>query len=1368
MKFTILIFLLSNLLFSNEINKYPEVGFNNFGTEFILTVPPNLSVPTQEHLEFINFIFFSPFDTKVKIEIANKGYSKELTLKPNENNGFKIPATIVQPYIKSGYVDYYYDMVIKNSAVKITSEMPISVLIYSDFENTGDSYLAIPMQNLGKEYVVSNYNDNSDFYKGFISLNSNVSIIATEDDTEIEFFYPSENTKIDIYGNKVSGQKFSKKLNKSDIWVMSSVSNGDDLSNARIKSNKPISVISSNQCANIPSQTEWCNFIMNMETPAEFWGYSYIVSKYEYKKYEPIVRIYAKESNTDIYINGEFYQKIENVYDTEKKSFIELIRNQDLNFEPFIISSDKPIFVSSYSTGGEEDGKQVPNGGPSMLNIPSIESMSNFINISSPNFPQDVSYNDNYVNLLVELDNSNNIPDSFEYGYLSGKDFVWRKIKDNFNIKYIKKIPYPYNNKIYAVICMDLPTNGNIKFRSDYKFTMINYGYSEYKSYGFQSIYNLKSNEIKDLTPPIIEWEVSCDSKIVGKIIEENLKGNLLIPDSNLTNMKVLDKSVNPAIFEIEIIDINKPAAGTIKVWDIYGNITTEKVIYTPQQIEINPKYLVINEKINRNVSATFDIVNKGSIEYKLDSILIDIPNAEYFINNQNTKDLAKPIIINPKSKLNIKLVIEFLRDTIIESKILLDDGCIQLERAFIKINIETPKIYVSDVNFQDISQGQTQVKQFAIYNRSNVPLSITDIIYPNFFDFDVYGIPLISKDRPIIIQANSEFTAYINLKSSKIGKIFDSLKVISDAPTYDNVCYIYANVLEPGLICEAYDFGKKEVYSKEFNDIEYIVDTLKVWNYGKRDLIIDSIELKSKNSDYFYIDSKQFENKLIPKNNFISYEVMYKPEKVGYHNIEYKVHLKDGVNANSNININATCVKSKLEFIDTLDFGRVMINTNLNTLNFNFSNLDYEFGSDLNSLNIVYNTDSLENNFFFLNNLPKNIKLGETILNYVNFGPKIIGNFRATLKVEGNFDGPKFIVLKGIGVDSKLDIPDLTYFAMACEGKKDTIKVKIINSGTTELFIEPLKFDPILPEYSFLNLEDALGEITINPSEEKEILIEFTSFGVDKEINLIVKDKTKLNPVIIELNGKNKHYENVYNVKPIRQSVEVSQPALSRVVLDDNKDIVESKVKDLRVTISFNPNILNLQENTLTLSNDLKTDFVISDLTKLDYGKYQFDLLSIGDRYIDKNTEIVSFIFNTFLSNTSNNVSKVDIDITARNNECVDFKTNGSAEIETILKCGNELQKIESNLIEFKISDITPNPLNRSINLNYSFPYDCNVNIKLIDINGNEVRSYINKYLKSGFYNFELNIDNISNGYYFLIYNAGNLSKQIPIIVNK
>ena len=319
MKFTILIFLLSNLLFSNETNKYPEVGFNNFGTEFILTVPPNLSVPNQEHLEFINFIFFSPFDTKVKIEIANKGYSKELTLKPNENNGFKIPATIVQPYIKSGYVDYYYDMVIKNSAVKITSEMPISVLIYSDFENTGDSYLAIPMQNLGKEYVVSNYNDNSDFYKGFISLNSNVSIIATEDDTEIEFFYPSENTKIDIYGNKVSGQKFSKKLNKSDIWVMSSVSNGDDLSNARIKSNKPISVISSNQCANIPSQTEWCNFIMNMETPAEFWGYSYIVSKYEYKKYEPIVRIYAKESNTDIYINGEFYQKIENVYDTEKK-----------------------------------------------------------------------------------------------------------------------------------------------------------------------------------------------------------------------------------------------------------------------------------------------------------------------------------------------------------------------------------------------------------------------------------------------------------------------------------------------------------------------------------------------------------------------------------------------------------------------------------------------------------------------------------------------------------------------------------------------------------------------------------------------------------------------------------------------------------------------------------------------------------------------------------------------------------------------------------------------------------------------------------------------------------------------------------------
>lgn len=1365
MKLTFFIILFSFLLFSQENSSYPEIGHNNFGTEFVLTVPPNLSIPNQEHLEFINFIFYSPFDTKVKIEVANKGYVKELSLKANINNGFKIPATIVQPYMKTGYVDSYFDIVVKNSAIKITSEYPISVLVLSDFDNSGDSYLAIPKQHLGNEYVVSSYTDVSDFYKDFTSLKSNVSLVATEDSTVIEFFYPAENTIMDVKGIEISGETFTKKLNKNDIWIMSSVLSGDDLSNARIKSNKPISVISSNQCANIPSNTKWCNFIMNMETPTEYWGYSYVVSKYEYKKYEPVIRIYAKENNTDIYVDGVYYETILNVYDKTKKSFIELPRTNENNFDPFIISSDKPILVSSYSTGDEEDLKPTPNGGPSMLNIPSIESMTNFINVSSPNYAQDVSFNENYVNLLFELDESNDVPVSFEYGFLEGKRFNWYKVKNSLNITYAKKISNPHNNKTYGVIGLKLPSNGNIKFRSDYKFTMINYGFNEFKSYAFQSLYNLVSNEITDLEAPIINWEISCDSKIIGEIIEENLKGNLLIPDSNLVNMKVIDRSVNPAEFEIDIIDINKPAAGTIKVWDVYGNISEEKIIYSPKNIRINPKYIEINEKINNKLIGNFEIENLSDTDYYLKDIITEINEIEFKYNGVEISELDDPIKIVGNSSIYIEYSGMFSNDTIVESKILLDDGCFTYDKSYIKINIETPQIYVSDVNFQDVSKGQNQIKNFAIYNRSNVPLTITDIIYPNIFDFEVPGLPIINDKNPLIIAPKSDYKLEIILKSNKIGNLFDSLKVVSDAPTYDNVCYIYARILEPGLVCEAFDFGRREVYNSAFNDVDYIIDTIKIWNYGSKDLIIKNLNVINSNSDYFEIEDLR--NKLVEKNKFINYFVRYKPLEVGNHHLEIKVNLVNDIETNSNIRLSGIGVLSKIKTADTLDFGNVYINTS-ETKFINLLNEEYEFSNDLSKLLLKYDINSLNSNYFIFNENETHLEINESKEFEVKFEPKKLGYFETIIELLGNYDGNREIILRGVCVDSRLEILSDKFNSIACEGEKDTLTVKIKNNGTSTLILEPLRFDPIVPEYSFLQPELSLNEFQIEADSTKEIKIEFTSFGNDRQIDLILKDKTKLLPEIIELTGNNKLFENVYEIKPLKQSVEVSQPALSKIILEGNQNIDESDVKDLRISVSYDPSILSLQDKTITLSSQLKNKYEIENIEKIDNGKYQFDLLSLGDWRIDKDMELASFIFNTYLSNSSSNVSKVKIDIVSKNSDCVNFKTSEDAEIETLLNCAEEFQKVNSTLIPFNISEINPNPINSNLNVDYSFPFDSEVKIALYDINGSEVRNYVDEFKNTGFYYFDLNIDNLSNGYYFIIYSAGDFNKRIPLIINK
>ena len=621
----------------------------------------------------------------------------------------------------------------------------------------------------------------------------------------------------------------------------------------------------------------------------------------------------------------------------------------------------------------------------------------------------------------------------------------------------------------------------------------------------------------------------------------------------------------------------------------------------------------------------------------------------------------------------------------------------------------------------------------------------------------------------PLIIPAMSDREAFVTLKTNRIGNVFDSLKIVSDAPTYDSICYIYAKIIEPGIVCESYDFGRKEIIENVSSDKFYHYDSLKIWNYGKYDVQINSIDLISQNESYFDIDSTQLINKIIPKNSFIQIKVNYKPLSIGNQYAEFMLVLKDNIEVKSSIRLSGIGTQAKLQVIDTLDFGKVLINSPVMYESIEIKNESYEFECDIDSLEITYSNSELTKNYFSLNYVNSKINIGESLNLVFTFSPKVVGDYLSEINLAGNYNGNKKIIIKGQGVDSKLEVADLDYNALACEGQKDTIGIVVKNNGSTDLILEPLQFDPIIPEFSFLNADVSLNEIIIPPKSEKTIYIEFTSFGVDKKINLILKDKSKLNPVIIELDGKNKLYENIFNIKPIKQSVEVSQPAMSSVILSGNQSLKESKIDFLNITLTFDPSILSLQEKTLTLGNNLKSDFIIDNVEKISEGKYKFDLFSLDGKYIDENEELVSFIFNTYLSNSiNNNTSKVKIDITTKNSECVLFKTDEVAEIETILKCGNELQKINSNLTEFKISDVSPNPLSNSTNLIYSVPYDCIVTIQLIDINGNIVRQYFNDFQKSGFYNFDFNINNISNGYYFLVYKAGTYSTQQAVVINK
>jgi len=1371
MRIILLIIIFSNLIFSIEIISYNEIGHNNFGREFYLSVPPNLSFENQSHKEFVNFIFFSPFDANVIIEVPSKGFRRELKLEANVSSGLKININTIQPLIKTGMVDLFYDLEIKNAATIIKSDYPISVVVLSDFENTSDSYLAIPKENLGNEYVVSSFTDASDRYEGFNTLKSNAMIIATEDDTEVEFFYPSENTKFEVRGLKVSGNTFKRTLQEGDVWILSSVMANDDLSNARITSNKAISVISSNQCANIPNDNKWCDFIMNMEIPTQYWGKSYIISKYDFKKYSPIIRIFAAENNTKIYQNGTLIGEINNVFSKDEKSYIELQRPLDNFFQPFIISSDKAISVTSYNTGDEEDLKNVPNGGPFMMSLPSIENMTKFTSISSPNFPQDVSFNNNYVNLLFELDESNNIPNSFEIGYISGNIFKWEKIKDNIGIKSAQKINIPYNNMTYGVVNFKLPNNGHFKFKSDYNFTLINYGVSEFKSYGYPGNINLVLNQGIDTIAPIVNWSVNCNSQFEGEILEDNLKGNLLIPDSNLTNMIVLDKSKNPAKFTIDIIDNKKAASGTIRVWDVYGNITDTKITYTPQNITLNPNNFTIHSKSNVENTFDFEIKNNSKEDFILTNLYADYDNINFYIdgiefNNSSTYN----IIANGKIKVIAVFTSEI--DTTFRTNIYTGDDCLIQKLGIVDINISSPIIEVSDISFQDAIVGQEQVKQFVIYNKSKVDLILSGVIYPNINDFDVFGLPLLSELNKYTIHPGQNLTAYVRVISSKIGDLKDSIKFISDADIKDSVCYIDATILDPGLIVNSFDFGKKVINHKDRLINPYLSDTLKLINFGKYPIEIEDIKvLNELHKSAFKFNTNDFIGKVLNSDDSLSFVVGFLPEELGNHTLEIEFILKNDIKTASTLKLSGFGSQAKLDFKDTLDFGKVQINSDYKVEFFNIKNTqeDWEFYSKLDSFNLEFNANLAEEyGFTITQNGKQEIEVGQTNSLLITFSPKSNGIKTLPINVTSNASGKKVFYIKGTGIESKLSISNKIVSASACEGEKDTLFVTLTNDGNSEIHLEPLRFNPIIPEFKFLDPSYSLNEFTLNVNQSITIPIEFQSFGISKNLNLIVKEKKNLIANEIEVIGTNKLYDNEFEIIPLKQSVEVSKPALSSVVLENNNELIDANLKDISLIITYDPSILNLQQNSIKVGNYLSSNYIVDNVTKIDNGKIQFDLISINGESIKQGGELVSFIFNTFLSNKEENYSTVNIDMISKNTQCVNFNSDKDQIIETILNCSDEYRKIESDVVPFYIEKITPNPLNKNIKLTYAIPFSSNVSIVLLDLNGNIVKSYVNSYKEKGYYDFDLNIENLSNGQYFLRILSGTFIENTSLIINK
>ncbi len=671
-----------------KLNLIQNTG--NSGNDFWFTIPPCYEETTGDN--FIKILVTSTMESNVVVEVPGNGFYKtrktiangviEIAMKPVEAQAFLHQArTQSAPAAK----------VYKSAGIHVTSEQPVIVYVVVKYRATSDGFFAIPSKSFGKKYVNMVYQEpNFKLYYNYSGLASPFTgITAAYDNTIINFTMgggPKGNDQIELNGGELlsTGQSTTINMNKGDVWVAGVNGVEQDLSGSLITGNKPFSIVSGVHCANFPVGNFWCDYSVNMELPIDNWGMNYFITPQMERGYNGIVRIFASEPNTTIKRNGITIGNLKDgggsgfgdsylemrlwpKYDTSGDSITPKIAH---------ISADKPIAVTYYNTGTQEDGLGGKSD-PFMSQIPPIKAAVNNTLVSSPNAlgGGDV-FTENYLRITFPLVN-NEIPDDLLFAELSTSGVVpqYFKIKEVFGADF-DAFEIGYEGKSYASMKLTLGVEGSYSIKSDSsKFVTESFGFSPYESYGFPTSFNLNLQNSDDNSAPTITYLQQCDGDI---LIDDGLMTDL--PDdadirTNLSEIYMLESEnyefalekngkdfvpgETPSIkWELNVIDKAKPASALIYASDMAGNDTTVVVEYINTDIEAsssdislqNPNLTEVTfQDTIRNLSSN-NLIYLSRLELSKKNGGISIVSFE-----PNDWDIKMPILPNSEILVNLK-----------------------------------------------------------------------------------------------------------------------------------------------------------------------------------------------------------------------------------------------------------------------------------------------------------------------------------------------------------------------------------------------------------------------------------------------------------------------------------------------------------------------------------------------------------------------------------------------------------------------------------------------------------------------------------------------------------------------------------------
>lgn len=275
------------------------------------------------------------------------------------------------------------------------AEVPIFVVAetYISFLNHG-AYIAYPCtkfdnQTMYEYYVVSTGYPDNYFVSEFL-------LVGCENDTTITItpsktvLLPDDLQRFNSSTVSVGSGSTSHQMVLHQMQTLA-VMNNDDLSGTRIRSNKPLTVISGHECANIPQDASGCEPVAVQIPPVATWGTSFLLAPFAGRSSNQTFKAISSEKNASFVsiCGGNNTQTLQNasvfIVNTDKYCYME---------------STAPMLVIQLSTGFATDSK----GDPAIAMISPVDQYIHdidFISLSRSFFPS------SFISITVSAEHFN-------------------------------------------------------------------------------------------------------------------------------------------------------------------------------------------------------------------------------------------------------------------------------------------------------------------------------------------------------------------------------------------------------------------------------------------------------------------------------------------------------------------------------------------------------------------------------------------------------------------------------------------------------------------------------------------------------------------------------------------------------------------------------------------------------------------------------------------------------------------------------------------------------------------------------------------------------------------------------------------------